>query len=309
MLQVRKELKLGLGIGVAVLGVAAVYGGLAMMTSKSGEQSAQNESGGTSLAAEDGTSRSALNEAVGGLPPLETAPAETKEPAVAQTSVDPFSESYRNDGSTTDPWALALKTGRVAPAAGAKPIVTETPTQPLVTPTAETTFVSPPPARPLDNAPIDFALPRNDAAPVAPTAPVAAGKYVVQAGDNYSTIAGKVYGNRNLYAAIAKANPNLDPTKLKPGMEIAVPDADAVKAERASSLAKPAEAAPTLGTIDASKQYRIQPGDTLTRISQKLYGKTNQWAALYELNKGTIGGDPARLKVGTVLTLPQPPAR
>ena len=114
-----------------------------------------------------------------------------------------------------------------------------------------------------------------------------------------------MYGSRNLYGHIVKANPTIDPTKLKPGMEITVPPSDAIKSERGNIILPPE----TKGTIDASKQYRIQPGDTLSGISQKLYGKTNQWAAIYELNKALIGPDAGRLKVGTVLTLPQPPSR
>ncbi|HEY0007279.1 MAG TPA: LysM peptidoglycan-binding domain-containing protein [Tepidisphaeraceae bacterium] len=303
MLVLRKELKLGLGIGAAILGVAVVYGGMAMLTSDRDAKPAGSEGVEPVATSETTPAPNGLDGAVSGLPPAESPPTETKVPAV-----DPFAENARTDGNTRDPWALALRTGRVSTdtVSGAKApetnhgiIKTEAPAEPVqrkdplvVTPSAEQTLG--------DTKTVDTLGPAKQAAE---------GKYIIQPGDSFVSIAGKVYGNRNLYSYIAKANPTLDPTRLKPGMEISVPPSESIKDERKSergSLALPPE---STGTIDASRQYRVQAGDTLSGISQRLYGKTNQWAALYEMNKAVIGPDSGRLKIGTVLSLPQPPSR
>src|SRR5438067_9870842 len=59
--------------------------------------------------------------------------------------------------------------------------------------------------------------------------------------------------------------------------------------------------------IDPNKQYRVQSGDNLYRISVKLYGKSTMAGKIYELNKQAIGSDPAKLKADQVLELPEPP--
>jgi len=63
--------------------------------------------------------------------------------------------------------------------------------------------------------------------PPSPIAPVAGkyGKtYVVQPGDTFFAIARKVYGSDKRAKDIIAANPNVEPTKLKPGQTINLPD-------------------------------------------------------------------------------------
>lgn len=60
-------------------------------------------------------------------------------------------------------------------------------------------------------------------------------------------------------------------------------------------------------TRDASGQekpstYTVVQGDTLSGIARKLTGSAN-WKAIYEANKGIIGGDPNRIYPGQVLTI------
>ena len=51
----------------------------------------------------------------------------------------------------------------------------------------------------------------------------------------------------------------------------------------------------------------MQSGDSLHKISMKLYGKIDMVQKIYDLNKSAIGDNPAKLKLGQVLKLPQPP--
>ena len=59
--------------------------------------------------------------------------------------------------------------------------------------------------------------------------------------------------------------------------------------------------------------YRVAPGDTLTSISQRLYGQATCWPGIYNQNRKAIGGNPGLIKTGEVLAIPaactvKPPA-
>jgi len=108
-----------------------------------------------------------------------------------------------------------------------------------------------------------------------------------------------------------RANPNIDPTKLRAGTVITLPSADEVKPAGANIAAvgtsSNSNSKSSIRQIDTKTEYRVQPGDSLERISIKLYGKRDHTDSIYETNKATIGDDPARLKIGQVLKLPEAP--
>ena len=148
--------------------------------------------------------------------------------------------------------------------------------------------------------------------------------HVVQPGESFSTISMIAYGNPNLYAAIMRANPGVDPQKIRPGMKINIPPAsEAMPAPKPAAPAAPVAPvatppAPRIGNGDAAQvaraeqpidpqtQYRVQPGDNLYNISKKLYGRGDRHTRIFEANKGLLG-DENSLKPGQVLTLPEPP--
>jgi LysM repeat protein len=58
----------------------------------------------------------------------------------------------------------------------------------------------------------------------------------------------------------------------------------------------------------AERTYTVAPGDTLSEIAQRFYGRVSDWSWLYQVNRATIS-DPNLIKVGQVLTVPaDPPA-
>ena len=134
--------------------------------------------------------------------------------------------------------------------------------------------------------------------------PVGQREHIVKPGETLSLIAQAAYGNANFYPAILRANPNLDPKKMKPGMTIILPAASDVnpKVANAANASAPAE-------VDAKTEYRVQSNDSLYRIAMKLYGKPEMVSKIYDLNKDTIGSDPAKLKLNMVLKLPEPPTQ
>jgi nucleoid-associated protein YgaU len=126
----------------------------------------------------------------------------------------------------------------------------------------------------------------------------------VQAGETLSSIAAKHYGNANLFTLLVRANPQIDPNRLRIGAQIKIPPAPGTTPSATSSAPEDSAA-----TLDQTRQYRVQAGDTLSAIAIRLYGSASRWQRIYELNKDAIGSDPGRLRPGTVLVLPEAPTR
>lgn len=130
--------------------------------------------------------------------------------------------------------------------------------------------------------------------------------YVVKAGESFWSIAKATYGSASYYPHLARANPNINPSKLKAGMKINLPSKEEVVAPSATAVL--GAVAPATRSIDPSTQYRVQAGDSLQSISKHLYGKADRWEKIYQLNKEAIGSNPSVLKLNMVLQLPEPPA-
>jgi nucleoid-associated protein YgaU len=138
-------------------------------------------------------------------------------------------------------------------------------------------------------------------APSPTVQPAGARTHIVQAGENYSTIAKAVYGDSRHYLAIEKANPDIDATRMRPGTVIKLPDPATVKG--AKSGASGAQADDTR-VVDLAKEYRVKPNDSLHKIAVERYGSSAMVDKIYELNKDAIGADPAKLKLGMILKMP-----
>ncbi len=56
-------------------------------------------------------------------------------------------------------------------------------------------------------------------------------------------------------------------------------------------------------------QHKVVSGDTMSGLALKYYGSAvkEKWMAIYEANKETIGENPAFIKVGQVLNIPELP--
>ncbi|MBI1302516.1 MAG: LysM peptidoglycan-binding domain-containing protein [Phycisphaera sp.] len=158
--------------------------------------------------------------------------------------------------------------------------------------------------------------------PVAPERPTTVGStggassteqiHVVASGDTMSGIAKRYLGKESAWNAIAKANPNVDPTAMKVGTRLRIPAADGTSSaagtgstagSTASNSASGSSSSPSSASSGSS--HTVAAGDTLSSISRKHYGDGKYWEKIYEANKSSIGSDPARLRVGQRLTLPK----
>ncbi|MEM8873311.1 MAG: LysM domain-containing protein [Planctomycetota bacterium] len=148
---------------------------------------------------------------------------------------------------------------------------------------AGTTDLPDTPADDVDDTPVpDFTGPRT---------------YIVKQGDSFYTIARDQLGDANLYRAIEQANPLVDPRRIRPGMEIKLPDVSNLRSGNGTRAVAPEADL----TIDG---HVIKPGETLSDIALQHYGKSYLWRDIYEANRDKLES-PNRLKVGVVLTIPE----
>jgi nucleoid-associated protein YgaU len=279
----RKDAKIGFAIGGVLLAVLTVY----VLVVPSHKKSPTRES--VTLVVPPGTPDSSVT--IPPAPAPETAKADnTDKPA------DTKPEVARNDGVNWEKIlggqgdAPTLKTATPTQAEAATPIAPDAPAVATNNPT---------PSNPVDMslAAVTPVTPAPAVSVAPSTQPAGAREYTIKPGQTLSLIAAEVYGNSRFYVAIKRANPNIDPNRLKPGMRITLPDISDVKPG-------PVE---TAAGVSTGKIYTVKSGDTLYRISKTLYGTPKQAEAIYELNKETIGGDEGRLKLGMVLKLPANP--
>ena len=149
------------------------------------------------------------------------------------------------------------------------------------------------------STPATPATPTTTATKSSVASPSAATVHVVVEGDTLTSIAKQYWGTSQGWENIVKANPGLTPTNLKIGAKLNIPAKD-------SPIVKTVATSTASGTTVAGggQEYEVVSGDTLSQISNKVYGDSKHWNLIYEANKKSIGGDPAALVVGTKLTIP-----
>ncbi len=112
--------------------------------------------------------------------------------------------------------------------------------------------------------------------------------YVVRSGDTLALIAQKIYGSPNMYKELAQQNGIGSPYRIFPG--------DEVKFTASGKMAK-AFAKKLNGS---KKTVKVQSGDTLSSIAEKVFGSPYAWKTLAAYNKDKIS-NPNRITKGMVL--------
>ena len=139
-----------------------------------------------------------------------------------------------------------------------------------------------------------------------PGGPVQTVEYLVQENDSMWTIADQWFGDPTRWKEIARANPNINPDRLRVGQRLRLPaqkTAGPVGLNRAIDLTE-VRSAPAPG---AARQtyHTVRSGDSLSTIAQKHYQSGSKWRAIYDANRSAIGWDPNRLTVGMRLVIPE----
>lgn len=182
----------------------------------------------------------------------------------------------------------------------ADPVGTPTPGGQPVAPAS----IDPPPgvAQP---QPQDATAAQTPVRPVVAVTPPEFAEYTVRPGDTLRTISIKYFGTASQAAAIARANPLMDPSRLRAGRILRVPKDPANiqgrPVPRPTAVAK-APSPPASGP-GVPRSYTVRPGDTLSAIAQDVYGSIAKADLIYNANRDKMK-DRDELRVGMVLTIP-----
>lgn len=164
----------------------------------------------------------------------------------------------------------------------------------------------PPPRAPVDVPPVGL-----DGKPIAVMPPEFA-EYTVRAGDSLATISERVYGTRAHAAVVGRANPLMDPNRLRAGRVIRVPKDP--KNVQGKPLPRPDPGSaldgskdPKLASVEGARSYTVKPGDTLSGIAKEFYGSSALGEFLFDSNRAALTS-PDELKVGMRLSIPPRPS-
>lgn len=71
-----------------------------------------------------------------------------------------------------------------------------------------------------------------------------------------------------------------------------------------SSVPAPAAQAAAGSSSGGGKTYTVQPGDTLSKISQQFYGKASEYNKIFQANRDKLS-DADHVRAGVTLTIPE----
>lgn len=296
----RKDLRLGLGIGALALVFAVTF-----LVVRNHTQNQLEDTGDGAQASAEGVTAGPPGAnmpaaTVGGgapistviLPPLQPVkpPAETSKitaPApAAKTPIPTTPVAGRSN------WDALLSEGRPPGPISSSAINRTPPPSVTADPFNQVTRIEPPAARPMS--------------PTGQLSAMTGRPYTIRQGDTFSSVAKEQYGAEKYYLQIEQANPNVNTMRLKPGQQIILPELDAI-ARGARPRGDPIDRASDNRPINERTEYRVDTGDSLYRISMRLYGNPRMADAIYEMNRSAIGANPDRLRLGMILRLPAVP--
>lgn len=127
-------------------------------------------------------------------------------------------------------------------------------------------------------------------------------EYVVRRGDDIMRIAQRLYGDTRHWQAISKANPNVDPQRMRVGQRLLAPkdpgNIQGVVVDDSGTARTPA--APEPERIE----HVVQKNDSLWKIAAAFYGDGTKWTVIRDANRDLVGGDGERLRPGMTLVIP-----
>ncbi len=125
-------------------------------------------------------------------------------------------------------------------------------------------------------------------------------EHTLAPGETFATLSLKYYGTAAYASSISRANPLLSPASLKPGRTLRVPkDPKNVQGLPVRD--------PGRSPKGPTTTYTVIQGDSLSIISQRLYGESKHAKLIYEANRDTMKNEHS-LRVGQKLIIPPKPA-
>lgn len=129
--------------------------------------------------------------------------------------------------------------------------------------------------------------------------------YTVQENDSMWKIAVKLYGDGSKMVDIAKANPLVDPQRIKPGDVLRLPEpVRTSEGPVRNSVSEPTESDPLgLGLNRDVRTVEVLANDSLWKIADREYGDGTKWELIYNANRDKLKS-PDTVREGMELVVP-----
>ncbi len=132
-------------------------------------------------------------------------------------------------------------------------------------------------------------------------------KHIVQPNERMQTIAAQYFDSGDDWPIIARANPFVDPQKLSVGMVLRIPkDPTNIQGRLTGRETHPGVIESHIDDPAAVIEYVVRPGDSLSRISQRIYGSARHARFIYDANRDKLRSMDD-ISVGQLLKLPPLP--
>ncbi|MFG0298748.1 MAG: LysM peptidoglycan-binding domain-containing protein [Phycisphaerales bacterium JB047] len=132
-------------------------------------------------------------------------------------------------------------------------------------------------------------------------------EHIVRDNETMQSIAKEYFGSGENWRTIARANPFVDPQKLKAGMSIRIPkDPNNIQGIVTGKDAEPGVIESHTDTQAAVIEYVVRPGDSLSRISQRIYGSSRHARFIFDSNRDKLKSMDD-ISIGQLLRLPPLP--
>ena len=127
------------------------------------------------------------------------------------------------------------------------------------------------------------------------------GIYIVRKGDTLASISRRVYGNERMIHALERANPGLDPRRMRIGQKIRLPHHGSVAVARRHGTFRHHSYA---SSAHGGRMYVVRAGEDLSGIARKFYHNPALWKRIYDANRRIIGSSPNKLRAGERIVIP-----
>jgi nucleoid-associated protein YgaU len=132
-------------------------------------------------------------------------------------------------------------------------------------------------------------------------------EHTVRANETMQTIAAQYLGSRDHWSIIARANPFVDPQRLREGMIIRIPkDPENIQGRVVGRDTPEGVIEPHSNSEAQVIEYVVRPGDSLSRISQRIYGSAQHARFIFENNRNVLKSMDD-ISIGQLLRLPPLP--
>jgi nucleoid-associated protein YgaU len=137
----------------------------------------------------------------------------------------------------------------------------------------------------------------------------AAVSYIVKPGDTLWIIAQNFYNDGTRWKLIQEANSISDPSKIKAGMTLTIPDASDKSFRRTMPVEPQRNTAANSGvnstaTTTGGKYHTVVSGDNLWKLARKYYNNSAKTGLIFEANRDKLATPETTLKPGWKLLIP-----